>query len=123
MTNKKIALFLLLFCTGCASYGNRRFADSQKARMEIAENVSTPEELVEKYGQPEQIFTKDGQQVYEYRYISVKGFPEEEYATGAKHYDMGYVYVYFDEQILTQVENISRRGPFPPEDIFNAFSH
>ncbi len=122
MTNKKIVLFFLLFCAGCASYGNRRFSDSQKARMEIAENVSTPEELVEKYGQPEQIFTKNGQQVYEYRYISVSGCPEEEYTTGAKHYDMNYVYVYFDEQILTQVENISRRGPFPPEDVFRAFN-
>lgn len=120
--NKKAVLFLLLLCTACASYGNPRCADSQQMRKEIAADISSPEELVERYGQPEQIFTKDGQQVYEYRYISVSGFPEEDYADGAKHYDMSHVYVYFDEQILTQVENISRRGPFPPEDVFAPFN-
>lgn len=120
--NKKNVLFLLFLCTACASYGNPRFADSQKMRKEIAGSISSPEELVERYGRPEQIFTKDGQQVYEYRYISVSGFPEEDYADGAEHYDMNHVYVYFDEQILTQVENISRRGSFPPEDVFAPFN-
>lgn len=123
MISKKSILCLIVLCTGCASYGNSRFADSQKMRGEIAKNISSPEQLVEKYGQPEQIFMKDGQQVYEYRYISVNGFPEEEYTDGAKHYNMSYVYVYFDEQILTQVENITRRGPFPPEDVFAPFNH
>ncbi len=123
MTSKITVLCFLLLCTGCASYGNARFADSQKIRMEIAENISSSEELIEKYGEPEQIFTKDGQQVYEYRYISVSGFPEEEYADGAKHYAISHVYVYFDENILTQVENITRRGPFPPEDVFAVFNH
>lgn len=120
--NKKAVLFLLLLCTACASYGNPQCADSQQMRKEIAAGISSPEELVERYGQPEQIFSKDGQQVYEYRYISVSGFPEEDYADGAEHYAMSHVYVYFDEQILTQVENISRRGPFPPEDVFAPFN-
>mgnify|MGYP004541197673 FL=1 len=122
MPNKFFAIiFVLALCSGCASYGNAVFANSSKVRKDIAESISSPEELVAKYGEPEQIFSHNGQQVYEYRYVAVSGFPEEEYADGAKHYQIDYIYVYFDDQILTQVENISRRGPFPPEDIFSVY--
>ena len=107
MPNKFFAIiFVLALCSGCASYGNAVFANSAKVRKDIAESISSPEELVAKYGEPEQIFSHNGQQVY---------------ADGAKHYQIDYIYVYFDDQILTQVENISRRGPFPPEDIFSVY--
>lgn len=122
MKNKLVTFTILsFFCTGCATYGNSLLSNSEAVRKDIAEHISSPEELVAKYGYPEQIFSRDGQQVYEYRRISVSGFPEEDYVDGAEHYKIDYVYVYFDDQILTQVENISRRGPFPPEDVFASF--
>ncbi|MDO4184837.1 MAG: hypothetical protein Q4D11_06385 [Rhodospirillales bacterium] len=116
--NKLLILPLLLLVSACASVGNSDFANSDKARKVIIANITSPEQLVAEYGQPQQIFTKNGEQVYEYRHISVTGIPDGEYTTGARHYKLDYVYVYFDEGILTRVENISRRGKYPPEDIF-----
>ncbi|MBQ8785656.1 MAG: hypothetical protein IJZ59_06425 [Alphaproteobacteria bacterium] len=118
----KIFALLLLFVSACShSYGNVQIANVIQVQKDISGNISTPEELIQRYGEPQQIFTKDGQQVYEYRYISVSGIPDEEYSTGAQHYDIRYIYVYFDNQILTRVENIARRGAFPPENVFEPF--
>ena len=119
--NKIITFSLFLLLTACASVGNSDFANSDKTRKYIAANITSPEELAAKYGEPQQIFTKDGQQIYEYSYISVTGIPDGEYTTGAKHYKLNYVYVYFDEGILTKVETISRHGKYPPEDVFEAY--
>ena len=116
--NKSFALTFLFLISGCASIGNSDFSNSAQARKYIDSNITSPEQLIAKYGQPQQIYTKDGQQVYEYRYISVTGIPNGEYTTGARHYNLDYVYVYFDEDILTRVDNVSRHGKYPPEDIF-----
>ncbi len=119
--NKVFAL-LLLFLSACShSYGTAEIANVVQVQKDISGNISTPEELIQQYGEPQQIFTKDEQQVYEYRYITVSGIPDEEYSTGAQHYDIRYIYVYFDNQILTRVENIVRRGAFPPENVFEPF--
>ena len=118
----KIFALLLLFVSACShSHGNVQIANVIQVQKDISGNISTPEELIQQYGEPQQIFTKDGQQVYEYRYITVSGIPDEEYSTGAQHYDIRYIYVYFDNRILTRVDNIVRRGAFPPEDVFEPF--
>ena len=115
---KKLLLLMILFVAGCAEIGNTKLGNSDQVRRYILSNISTPEELVTRYGEPQQIFDRDGQQVYEYVHIKVMGFPDDEYSAGARHYRSDYVYVYFDEGILTKVENISHRGRYPPEDVF-----
>ena len=115
---KKCLLFTLLFLAGCAEIGNPKIGNTDQVRRYISANISTPEALVARYGQPQQIFTRNGQQIYEYSHIKVTGMPDDEYSTGAQHYRSDYIYVYFDDGILTKVENISRRGRYPPEDVF-----
>ena len=118
----KLFVILILFLSACShSYGTVKIVNVVQVQKDISGNISTPEELIQQYGEPQQIFTKDGQQVYEYRYITVSGIPDEEYSTGAQHYDIRYIYVYFDNKILTKVENIVRRGAFPPENVFKPF--
>ena len=118
----RVFVFLLLLLSACShSYGTAKIANVVQVQKDISGNISTPEELIQQYGEPQQIFTKDEQQVYEYRYITVSGIPDEEYSTGAQHYDIRYIYVYFDNRILTRVDNIARRGAFPPEDVFEPF--
>ena len=119
--NKCSVILVLLLLTGCASIGTLELADSDRVRKYIADNIAVPEELVAKYGEPEQIFTKDNLQVYEYRRIQVSGFPDDKYSVGARHYHLDYVYVYFDDGILVQVENISRQGRYPPVDVFKRY--
>lgn len=119
--NKNFTLILSLLVAGCASVGNSAFSNSEQARKYIDGNITSPEELIAKYGQPQQIFTKDGQQVYEYRYISVTNIPNGEHGTMTGHYNLDYIYAYFDEGILTRVDNVSRHGRYPPEDIFTPY--
>lgn len=114
----KLAYIFLLLLGGCVAIGNQKLSNSEQVRKDIYEHIASPEDLVAEYGEPQQIFMHEGQQVYEYRYIRVTGLPDDEYSGKSQHYNLDYIYIYFDEGILTKVENISRRGKYPPDNVF-----